>query len=130
MPVWNEKFETMKRDELEQEQLERLQQTLSRVYRRVSHYQDLFNEIDFDPYSISSLTDLKKIPYTTKDTLRLAYPYDMFAVPLREVVRMQSTSGTTGQPLIVGHSRNDIEHWTELRLSRTRRLISKISSLL
>jgi len=130
MPVWNEKFETMKRDELEQEQLERLQQTLSRVYRRVSHYQDLFNEIDFDPYSISSLTDLKKIPYTTKDTLRLAYPYDMFAVPLREVVRMQSTSGTTGQPLIVGLSRNDIEHWTELRLSRTRRLISKISSLL
>ena len=114
MPIWNEKFETMKRNELEQEQLERLQQTLSRVYRRVSHYQNLFNEIDFDPDSISSLTDLKKIPYTTKDTLRLAYPYDMFAVPLREVVRMQSTSGTTGQPLIVGYSRNDIEYWTEL----------------
>ncbi len=114
MPIWNEKYETMKRDELEQEQLERLQQTLSRVYRRVSHYQDLFNEIDFDPDAISALTDLKKIPYTTKDTLRLAYPYDMFAVPLREVVRMQSTSGTTGQPLIVGYSRNDIDHWTEL----------------
>ena len=54
MPVWNEKYETMKRDELEQEQLERLQQTLSRVYRRVSHYQNLFNEIDFDPDSICS----------------------------------------------------------------------------
>lgn len=114
MPVWNEKYETMKRDELEQEQLERLQQTLNRVYRRVSYYQNLFNKISFDPDTISTLGDLKKIPYTTKDTLRLAYPYDMFAVPLREVVRMQSTSGTTGQPLIVGYTKNDIEHWTEL----------------
>lgn len=114
MPVWNEKYETMKRDELEQEQLERLQQTLSRVYRRVSYYQNLFNKISFDPDTISTLDDLKKIPYTTKDTLRLAYPYDMFAVPLREVVRMHSTSGTTGQPLIVGYTKNDIEHWTEL----------------
>lgn len=114
MPVWNEKYETMKRDELEQVQLERLQQTLSRVYRRVSYYQNLFNNISFDPDTISTLGDLKKIPYTSKDTLRLAYPYDMFAVPLREVVRMQSTSGTTGQPLIVGYTKNDIEHWTEL----------------
>ena len=114
MPVWNEKYETMKRDELEQVQLERLQQTLSRVYRRVSYYQNLFNKISFDPDTISTLGDLKKIPYTSKDTLRLAYPYDMFAVPLREVVRMQSTSGTTGQPLIVGYTKNDIEHWTEL----------------
>lgn len=114
MPVWNEKYETMKRDELEQVQLERLQQTLSRVYRRVSYYQNLFNNISFDPDTISTLGDLKKIPYTSKDTLRLAYPYDMFAVPLREVVRMQSTAGTTGQPLIVGYTKNDIEHWTEL----------------
>ncbi|MCK5570215.1 MAG: phenylacetate--CoA ligase [Spirochaetes bacterium] len=114
MPVWNEKYETMKRDELEQVQLERLQQTLNRVYRRVSYYQNLFNKISFDPDTISTLGDLKKIPYTSKDTLRLAYPYDMFAVPLREVVRMQSTSGTTGQPLIVGYTKNDIEHWTEL----------------
>jgi len=114
MPVWNEKYETMKRDELEQVQLERLQQTLNRVYRRVSYYKNLFNKISFDPDTISTLGDLKKIPYTSKDTLRLAYPYDMFAVPLREVVRMQSTSGTTGQPLIVGYTKNDIEHWTEL----------------
>ena len=114
MPVWNEKYETMKRDELEQVQLERLQQTLNRVYRRVSYYKNLFNKISFDPDTISTLGDLIKIPYTSKDTLRLAYPYDMFAVPLREVVRMQSTSGTTGQPLIVGYTKNDIEHWTEL----------------
>ncbi len=114
MQIWNEKFETMSRSELEQEQLERLQQTLGRVYRRVSHYHDLFKEIGFDPLEVTSLEDLKKIPFTTKETLRVAYPYDMFAVPLREVVRMQSTSGTTGLPLIVGYTHNDIDHWTEL----------------
>ena len=114
MSIWNKDYETLNRDELEQLQLERLQQTLSRVYRRVSYYKNLFDKISFDPFEISSLEDLKKIPYTTKDTLRLAYPYDMFAVPLREVVRMQSTSGTTGQPIIVGYTKNDIEHWTEL----------------
>ncbi len=114
MAIWNEEFEKIDREELEQIQLERLQQTLSRVYRRVSYYKNLFDKIGFDPFEFSSLEDLKKIPYTTKETLRLAYPYDMFAVPLREVVRMQSTSGTTGQPIIVGYTKNDIEHWTEL----------------
>jgi phenylacetate-CoA ligase len=114
MPIWNEKYESLTFDELAQVQLERLQQTLSRVYRRVSYYHTLFNKIDFDPLEISDLGDLRKIPFTTKETLRLAYPYDMFAVPLREVVRMHSTSGTTGQPLVVGYTKNDIEHWTEL----------------
>jgi phenylacetate-CoA ligase len=114
MPIYNEKYETMPHSELEQEQLERLQQTLGRVYRRVSHYHELFNNIGFDPLEVASLDDLKKIPFTTKETLRIAYPYDMFAVPLREVVRMQSTSGTTGQPLIVGYTHNDIDHWSEL----------------
>jgi phenylacetate-CoA ligase len=114
MPIWNEKFETLPRSELEQVQLERLQQTLGRVYRRVSYYHELFNKIGFDPLEVTSLEDLTKIPFTSKETLRVAYPYDMFAVPLREVVRMQSTSGTTGQPLIVGYTKNDIEHWTEL----------------
>ena len=114
MPIWNEKFEPMPHVELEQEQLERLQQTLGRVYRRVSYYHELFNKIGFDPLEVTSLEDLREIPFTTKDTLRIAYPYNMFAVPLREVVRMQSTSGTTGQPLIVGYTHNDIDHWSEL----------------
>ncbi len=114
MPLWNESEETISRGELEQVQLERLQQTLGRVYRRVSYYRNLFNRIGFDPFEFSSIEDLIKIPFTTKETLRIAYPYDMFAVPLREVVRMQSTSGTTGQPIIVGYTMNDIDHWTEL----------------
>jgi phenylacetate-CoA ligase len=114
MPIWNERYETMSRTELEQVQLERLQQILGRVYRRVSYYQGLFNKIGFDPNELASIEDLKKIPFTTKETLRIAYPFNMFAVPLREVVRMHSTSGTTGKPLIVGYTKNDIDHWTEL----------------
>jgi phenylacetate-CoA ligase len=114
MPIWNKTQETISRKELEQLQLERLQETLGRVYRRVSYYHNLFNRIKFDPLELVSLEDLKRIPFTTKETLRVAYPYDMFAVPLREVVRMHSTSGTTGEPLVVGYTRNDIEHWTEL----------------
>ena len=62
MPLWNEKYECMSRAELEQEQLERLQQTLGRVYRRVSYYHELFNRIGFDPLEVQSLADLKKIP--------------------------------------------------------------------
>jgi len=114
MVVWNERYEKIDRKELVQLQLERLQQTLSRVYRRVSHYHNLFNKISFDPLEVSDLADLNKIPFTTKETLRSAYPYDMFAVPLREVVRMHSTSGTSGEPLVVGYTQNDIEHWTDL----------------
>ena len=108
MVVWNERYEKIDRKELVQLQLERLQQTLSRVYRRVSHYHNLFNKISFDPLEVSDLADLNKIPFTTKETLRSAYPYDMFAVPLREVVRMHSTSGTSGEPLVVGYTQNDI----------------------
>ncbi|MGQ9614993.1 MAG: phenylacetate--CoA ligase family protein [Spirochaetota bacterium] len=114
MPIWNKTQETISRKELEQLQLERLQETLGRVYRRVSYYHNLFNRIKFDPLELLSLEDLKRIPFTTKETLRVAYPYDMFAVPLREVVRMHSTSGTKGEPLVVGYTKNDIEHWTEL----------------
>jgi len=114
MPLWNVRQEAVERHELEQLQLERLQQTLIRVYRRVSYYKNLFKKIKFDPLEVTGLEDLKKIPFTKKETLQLAYPYDMFAVPLIEVVRMHSTSGTTGQPLVVGYTKNDIEHWSEL----------------
>lgn len=106
--------EYLPREELEQLQLERLQQILVRVHRRVAYYRNLFNEIGFDPTTVSSIEDLKKIPFTTKETLRKAYPYEMFAVPLREVVRMHSTSGTTGKPIVVGYTKNDIIHWSEL----------------
>lgn len=114
MTIWNEKYECIAAEELEQLQLERLQSTLNRVSRNVVYYQTLFEKRDIVPEEIRSLTDLRRIPLTDRRTLTAAYPYDMFAVPLREVVRLQTSSGTTRSPIVVGYTRNDLLHWTDL----------------
>jgi phenylacetate-CoA ligase len=114
MTIWNKKFECIPPRELEQLQLERLQSTINRVSRNVVFYQKLFKEAGIVPEDIKSLTDLRRIPLTDRATLTRAYPYDMFAVPLREVVRLQTSSGTTRSPIVVGYTRNDVIHWTEL----------------
>lgn len=112
--IWDREKECMKRDELEQLQLERLQSVIHRVYRNVPFYRRMFDRQGIDPDSFESLSDLSKIPFTTKKDLRDNYPYGMFAVPLREVVRIHTTSGTTGMPIVVGYTKNDIKVWTEL----------------
>ena len=66
------------------------------------------------PEDIRSLKDIKKIPFTTKDDLRSAYPYDMLAVPREEVVRLHASSGTTGTPTVIYHTQRDMDRWTEL----------------
>jgi len=114
MEIWDRDHECMPREELEQLQLERLQATLHRVYKNVTCYRNKFNEKNIDPDDIQSLSDLSRLPFTTKDDLRLNYPYGMFAVPLREVVRIHSSSGTTGKPTVVGYTRNDIKTWSNL----------------
>jgi phenylacetate-CoA ligase len=114
MAIRNEKYEKMPRDELEQLQLERLQVTINRAYRNVSFYRKFLDGANVSPEDITSLSDLSKIPFTTKEMLRENQPYGMFALPLREVVRLQTTSGTTGEPIVVGYTQRDIEHWTEL----------------
>lgn len=107
-------YETMPREAIEQLQIERLQATLNRVYRSVPYYRQLFDKLNIIAEDINSMSDLRKIPLTTKKTLRDNYPYGMFAVPLREVVRIHSSSGTTGKPTVVGYTRNDLKHWSEL----------------
>jgi len=114
MEIWDATHECMQREELEQLQLERLQATLNRVYKNVTCYRNKFTEQSIDPDDIQSLADLSKLPFTTKDDLRLNYPYGMFAVPLREVVRIHSSSGTTGKPTVVGYTKNDIKTWSNL----------------
>src|SRR5208283_1880854 len=111
---WEAVKECMSREELEQLQLERLQSTLFRVYMNVPFYRRKFDELSIDPDTIRSLEDIQRLPFTTKDDLRESYPYGMFAVPLREVVRMQASSGTTGAPTVVGYTRNDIKNWSNL----------------
>lgn len=114
MEIWDATHECMSREELEQLQLERLQATLNRVYKNVTCYRNKFNALQIVPEDVQALTDLTKLPFTTKEDLRLNYPYGMFAVPLREVVRIHSSSGTTGKPTVVGYTRNDLKSWSNL----------------
>ncbi|MGI6679341.1 MAG: phenylacetate--CoA ligase family protein [Dehalobacterium sp.] len=111
---WNEKYECMPREELEHLQLERLQQTVTRVYHNVPHYRRAFQEIGLEPGDIRSLHDLIKLPFTVKTDLRDNYPYDLFAVPLSEILRIHSSSGTTGKPIVVGYTRQDLNNWSEI----------------
>jgi phenylacetate-CoA ligase len=112
--IWNQEYETLTRDDTAQLQLERLQSTIRRVYRSVAFYHKVFNDLGFVPGDLRDREDLGRLPFTTKNHLRENYPYDMFAVPLREVVRLHTSSGTTGRPTVVGYTANDIAVWTEL----------------
>lgn len=111
--LYNPKFETMPRDELEQLQIERLQSTLNRVYRNVAFYRTAFDAHRVNLERLKDLLALRELPFTTREDLRKSYPYDMFAVPLHDIARIHSTSGTTGVPIVVGYTRNDLRTWTE-----------------
>ncbi len=111
---WEAVKECIRRDELEQLQLERLQATLFRVYMNVPFYRKRFDKLGIDLDGIRSFEDLRKLPFTMKEDLRESYPYGFFAVPLREVVRIQASSGITGTPTVVGYTRNDIKTWSNL----------------
>jgi len=115
MPIWEPEAECISRDELEQLQLERLQATLNRVYRNVSFYGRRFKELDFRPEDdFTELKDLKRLPFTTSLDISNSYPYEMFAVPLREVVRVHSSSGTNTNPRVVGYTQEDLRIWSNL----------------
>ncbi len=101
-------------DELRARQLERLQDTVRRVYAAVPHYQKAFDAAGVHPDDIRSLEDLGKLPFTDKLTLRDNYPFGLFAVPREQVVRIHASSGTTGQPTVVGYTREDIDMWSEV----------------
>ena len=111
---WEKELECMAREDLEQLQLERLQSTLYRVGTHVPFYRQKFNELKVDYEAITSLDELRRLPFTTKQDLRNNYPYGLFAVPLRDVVRVHSSSGTTGMATVVGYTRNDIRTWSNL----------------
>lgn len=111
--LYNPKEETLPRDELEQLQIERLQSTLNRVYRNVAFYRAAFDSHHVRLDKLKDVRSLRELPFTTKEDLQSSYPYDMFAVPLRDIVRIHSKSGMTGKPIVVGYTRNDLRNWTE-----------------
>ncbi|MBE9485790.1 MAG: phenylacetate--CoA ligase [Desulfuromonadales bacterium] len=112
--IWNQHAECLPREQLLKLQLQRLQHTLHSVATHVPCYQNKFKNCGFEPENLQTLEDLGKLPFTTKEDLRLNYPYGMFAVPMRDVVRIHSSSGTTGKPTVVGYTKEDIQTWTEL----------------
>ncbi len=114
MPIYNHDFETMPRREIEAVQLKRLQATIERIYATVPFYKNSFDKAGIKPENIKGLDDLQRIPFTTKLDLRDNYPYDMFAVPMEQVVRIHASSGTTGKPTVVGYTQNDLNTWAEL----------------
>jgi phenylacetate-CoA ligase len=115
MPIWEPEKECMSRDELRQTQLERLQATLNRVYRNVSFYRRRFKEVNFRPEDdLTELSDIERLPFTGSQDISDSYPYEMFAVPLREVVRVHSSSGSTANPRVVGYTRQDLRTWSNL----------------
>ena len=107
-------IETASRDEITALQLTRLRATLERAYDNVPHYRRCFDEAGVSPADLMSLEDLAKFPFTVKDDLRLNYPFDMFAVPREQVIRIHASSGTTGIPTVVGYTRNDLDTWAGL----------------
>lgn len=111
---WDREFETMPREILRELQLERLKKTVERVYSRVPFYKKVMDERGIKPSDIRTLDDLTKLPFTVKQDLRDNYPFDMFAAPMEEVVRVHASSGTTGKPTVVGYTRNDIRTWAQL----------------
>jgi phenylacetate-CoA ligase len=112
--IYNEEFETLPREALEALQFKRLQQVVLRVYHTVGFYRKAFDDAGVKPEDVKSLADLKRLPFTTKQDLRDNYPFGMFAVPMSSVVRLHASSGTTGRATVVGYTKRDIEHWSEL----------------
>ena len=111
---WDKEHETLSRGEMEALQLERLQQKVKDVYEKVPFYRRSFQEHNITPRDIHSLADLSKLPFTNKTDFRDTYPFGLLAVPMREVVRIHGSSGTTGKPTVVAYTRSDIELWADL----------------
>lgn len=111
---FNEEIETLPLTKLRKLQSERLKRLVQYVYDRVPFYRKKFNEAGINPSNISSIEDLPKLPFTKKSDLRDNYPFSLFAVPVRDVIRIHCSSGTTGKPTVVGYTRNDIELFAEV----------------
>jgi phenylacetate-CoA ligase len=116
--IWDEKHECMPREQLRELQLKRLKSVVRRVYKNVPYFREKLDKLGIKPADIKSLDDLNKLPFMTKHELRETYPFGLFATPLKDVVRIHSSSGTTGKPVVAGYTKSDLKLWAEL-MART-----------
>lgn len=112
--IFNREMETMGRLQMQSLQLERLKWTAQYCYDRVPMYHQKFDDAGFDPSRIKALSDIQYMPFTTKADIRDTYPFGMFAVPMKDVVRLHASSGTTGKPTVVGYTRGDLTMWSNI----------------
>lgn len=110
--IWA-KEETLSRSEIEELQLTRLKGTLKKIYDKVPAYRSKMDNAGIKCDDIKTLADIKKLPFTVKQDMRDTYPYGMFTVPRKDLVRIHASSGTTGKPTVVGYTKNDMAMWTE-----------------
>jgi phenylacetate-CoA ligase len=111
--IWS-KEETLSRNEMERLQINRLKTTIQNAYEKVPFYKNMFDSAGLKPEDVKTLEDLKKIPFTVKEDLRDHYPFGLFTVPLKDIVRLHASSGTTGKPTVVGYTKKDLDTWAEL----------------
>ena len=111
--IWNKNKECMSREEMRQLQGARLRKLVDNVYHNVPFYREKMQAMNIMPDDIRTIDDIKKLPFTTKQDLRDNYPYGLNAVPQSEIVRVHASSGTTGNPTVVGYTRRDLAIWSE-----------------
>lgn len=107
-------IEIASRDEIAQLQTDRMRWSLARTYEHNDHYRKKFDDHGVHPSDFNTLEDLKKFPFTTKEDLRVNYPYGLFSSPMRDIVRIHASSGTTGKPTVVAYTQHDIDVWSQV----------------
>lgn len=111
--IYDERIETMSREDMQALQLSRLQEIVAYAYENVPFYKKKYDEAGVKPSDIKTLKDIEKLPFVTKADLRENYPYGMLSVPLSEISRIHASSGTSGKPTVVAYTDDDMEVWTE-----------------
>ncbi len=119
--MWNP-IESAPREQIRALQAKRLRETVERVYHLVPFYKQKLDEAGIKPADITSIDDLSRLPFTTKQDLRNHYPFSLFATPMDQVVRIHSSSGTTGKPTVVGYTAHDMEVWKEV-MARSMKMV-------
>lgn len=112
--IWDEKIECMSLEDMQELQLKRLQDVVTRAFNEVPYYHKRYSEAEVYPEDIESLDDIEKLPFTTKTDLRASYPFGLFAVDQKEIVEIHTSSGTTGKPTVSGYTKEDLDTWGEV----------------
>ena len=111
--ILNKVKECMSREEIKALQSEKLVWQVKRMYEKVELFRNRMDELNLKPEDIHGIEDLHKLPFSYKKDLRDYYPYGLFAVPMKEIVRLHASSGTTGKQIVVGYTKNDLKMWSE-----------------